>query len=250
VNSRSVAADLRSATRQKAEIVYNAVDLQRFSPHGPALNLDALSGLAPADGILRVGLVATFAHWKGHHTFLKALSLLPPDAPVRGYIIGGPIYQTAGSQLSLEGLRSEVRRFGLANSVGFTGFVDDTAAAMRALDIVVHASTSPEPFGMVIVEAMACGKAVIASQGGGATEIFTDGVDAIGHCPADALDLSNALKRLLSDSGLRLRLGSAGRRTAESQFDRPRLAREVSQLYRESSNDLCVTPTMAVAARN
>ena len=97
VNSRSVAADLRSATRQKAEIVYNAVDLQRFSPHGPALNLDALSGLAPADGILRVGLVATFAHWKGHHTFLKALSLLPPDAPVRGYIIGGPIYQTAGS---------------------------------------------------------------------------------------------------------------------------------------------------------
>ena len=52
---------------------------------------------------------------------------------------------------------------------------------MRALDVVVHASTQPEPFGLVIAEAMACGRAVVVSSGGGAAEIVTPGEDALVH---------------------------------------------------------------------
>ena len=156
--------------------------LRRFFPEGLTLNLDVLSGLGPAEpGTIRVGLVATFARWKGHSVFLNALSRLSASSRVRGYVIGGPIYKTTGSQHSIEALRLETARLGLAGRVGLTGFVDDTACAMRALDVVVHASTEPEPFGMVIVEGMACGKAVIASQAGGATEIFEQGVDAMAH---------------------------------------------------------------------
>jgi glycosyltransferase involved in cell wall biosynthesis len=63
------------------------------------VDLDALAGLPPAPaGVVRVGLVATFARWKGHITFLEALSRLPESLPVRGYIIGGPVYETAGSR--------------------------------------------------------------------------------------------------------------------------------------------------------
>jgi len=75
------------------------VDLDRFNPQGPKLDLDAIAGVpsAPA-GTIRVGLVATMARWKGHEVFLRALSMLPKELPVRGYVIGGPIYSTAGSQ--------------------------------------------------------------------------------------------------------------------------------------------------------
>ena len=69
--------------------------------------------------------MATFARWKGHRVFLEALALLNPDLPVRGYIIGGPIYQTDGSQWSLAELKQEAERLGLRGKVGFTGFIED-----------------------------------------------------------------------------------------------------------------------------
>ena len=73
-------------------------------------------------------------------------------------MIGGTLYQTEGSQYDLEDLRRLAANLGLEGRVGFTGFVDEPAAAMRALDVVVHASTQPEPFGLVIAEAMAGGR--------------------------------------------------------------------------------------------
>ena len=88
-------------------------------PAARPLDLDALAGLPPAgDGVTRVGLVATFARWKGHATFLDALAQLPESLPVRGYVVGGPVYETAGSQVSLDELRALARRSGLDGRVG------------------------------------------------------------------------------------------------------------------------------------
>ena len=106
------------------------------------------------------------AQWKGHEIFLRALAMLPRDLLVRGYVIGGSLYSTRGSQADIAQLRRVADTLSLNGNVGFTGFVNDPAAAIRALDIVVHASTSPEPFGRVIAEAMACGKPVIMSGSG------------------------------------------------------------------------------------
>lgn len=232
-NSHSVAADLKSLMpRLDVVPIYNAVDFERFSPDGARLDLDALAGLPPAAaGAIRVGLVGTFARWKGHKVFLQALARLSGPDSIRGYIIGGPIYQTAGSQWSMTELREEAARLGLTGHVGFTGFVADTAAAMRSLDIVVHASTKPEPFGMVIVEGMASGKAVLAASAGGASELFTDGVDALGHVPGDAAMLSERIALLASDDELRRRLGREGRRTAQRVYHRRRLVGELLGLY-------------------
>jgi glycosyltransferase involved in cell wall biosynthesis len=235
VNSNSVAEDLRRVLPGLRIVpIYNAIDLQRFTPEGSRLDLDAKSGLAPAaPGTVRVGLVATYARWKGHKVFLEALARLPGAAPVRGYIIGGPIYQTSGSQWSELELRAEAGRLGLAGKVGFTGFIEDTPAAMRSLDIIVHASTQPEPFGMVIVEGMACGKAVIASQAGGASELFTDGENALAHKPGDSSGLARQIERLSLDKPLRDALGKSGRASAERLFHGKRLVRELLAFYRQ-----------------
>ena len=237
-NSESVAADAREVFgrggRVRVRTVYNAVDLEHFRPEGEAADLDALAGLQPAgEGTIRVGLVSTLARWKGQRTFLEALSLLPERLRVRGYVTGGALYRTEGSQYRPEELKKMAREFGVEGRVGFTGFVPDAAAAMRALEVVVHASTEPEPFGLVIAEAMACGRAVVAGRAGGAAEIFTEGADALGHAPGDARSLAACIERLVESPELRLALGRAARETAEQRFDRARLAAELAPVYRE-----------------
>ncbi|HEY0546087.1 MAG TPA: glycosyltransferase family 4 protein [Pyrinomonadaceae bacterium] len=233
-NSKSVAEDLRRACGDDLKIypVLDAIDLEKFTPDGARLDLDALSHLPAAEaGTLRIGLLATMARWKGHTTFLRALARLPAGLKFRGYIIGGALYQTEGSQHTLEELRGEAQRLKLSDRVGFTGFVLDAASAMRALDVVVHASTEPEPFGLVIAEAMASGRALIASEAGGAAEIINAGTDALAHEPGDAEALAACLERLVTDAALRQRLGEAGRLTAEHEFDRARLATELIPIY-------------------
>ena len=148
-------------------------------------------------GTVRVGLLATFARWKGHDVFLRALAAIPREMPVRGYVIGSAVYDTAGSQHTVEELQTLADRLGLGDRVGFTGFLP-AAPAMRALDVVVHASTRPEPFGLVIAEAMACGRAVITSGSGGARELVEAGQDALVHTPGDAAGLSRDIIQLVA----------------------------------------------------
>jgi glycosyltransferase involved in cell wall biosynthesis len=233
-NSRSVAADVRAAIGDDVPIaaIHNAVDLARFAPVGECADLDTLSGLAPApSGTVRVGLVATFARWKGHDVFLRAIASQPEQPPLRAYIIGGALYRTDGSQYTLDELHRMAEDLGVGDRVGFAGFVDRPETVYRALDVVVHASTIPEPFGLVIAEAMACGRAVVASDAGGAAEIVTRGVDAMTHPPGDRDALAAAIHALAIDAGKRQALGRAARAAAERAFDRSRLARQLLAVY-------------------
>jgi glycosyltransferase involved in cell wall biosynthesis len=233
-NSDGVAADVAQVCRSKVRVhrVYNAIDLSAFNPSGEVLDLDAASGMSPADqGTVRVGLVATLGWWKGHETFLKAISLLDEALPVRAYVVGGALYETQGSQHSVEKLRDWAHEMGIGGKVGFTGFIEDIPAAMRHLDVVVHASTEPEAFGLVIIEGMASSRAVIASKAGGAAELIRDGENALGHRPGDEVDLMRAIDRLVRDPAFRRKIGEAGRLTAEEGFDRSRLAGDVAPIY-------------------
>jgi glycosyltransferase involved in cell wall biosynthesis len=236
-NSRSVADDVSSALGAGAPVtsIYNAVDLDEFAPAGITADLDARAQLpSAAPGTVRVGLVATFARWKGHETFLRAIRTMGA-APVRGYIVGGPVYDTAGSQHTIEDLRSLAASMGLSNHIGFTGFVERPSEAMRALDVVVHASTEPEPFGLVIAEGLACGRAVVVSAGGGAAELVEHDVDALTFAPGDADALARTLLRCTGDAPLRARLGAAARRTAVRRFDPDVFARAFLELYERVS---------------
>jgi glycosyltransferase involved in cell wall biosynthesis len=233
-NSEDVRRDVRTALGDYpiAYSVHNALDLTRFCPVGPTLDLDALAGLPrTAAGEIRVGLLGTLARWKGHSVFLHAISMLPPGLPVRAYVIGDAIYQTAGSQYSVDELKSLARRLGISEKVGFTGLVEEPAAALRALDIVVHASTQPEPFGLVVAEAMACGRAVIASLAGGVTEIIDPSINGLAYPPGDAAALAERIERVVIDRDLRRHLGIASRAAAVRYFDRARLAKEFVPIY-------------------
>lgn len=231
--SDSVAADVRNVCGERVKVaaVHNAIDLNRFTPEGARLDLDALAGLPPApEGTVRVGLIGTMARWKGQETFLRALARLDENLPVRGYIVGGALYKREDSQWSFEELKRIAASLGVSAKVGFTGFVAEPAAAMRALDVVVHASTQPEPFGLVIAEAMACGRAVIASNGGGAAEIIQNGA-ALSHTPGDEAGLAARIAELVTDRERRSALGSVARASVVNRYDRVRLAEELIPIY-------------------
>lgn len=237
-NSRAVGWDTREVLGTvPVQVVYNGVDVERFSPGpGEGPRLDALAGLPPAqEGTLRVGLIATYARWKGHGVFLEAASQLlrtRPQLPVRFYLVGAPLYRTPDSQLSEEELRGMVERLGLGGRVGLIPFQREPAAVYRALDIFVHASTRREPFGLTIAEAMACGRPAIISRASGAAEQLTEGVDALTLPSGDVEALASALRRVVENEALRERLGQAARKTAVERFSRERYAREILDVYR------------------
>lgn len=235
--SRYVVRDARAhLPRLPLVAVENAIDLESFGPEGEVSDLDALAGAPPLSGrALRIGLVATYGRWKGQDVFLKALGELArraPGASWRAYLIGGPIYRTAGSQWTQAELQALAIEAGISGRVAFVPFQRDPAPLFRALDVVVHASTRPEPFGRTIAEAMACEKALVVSAAGGAAELFSEGRQALGVSPGDASGLAAALGRLVRDPELRARLGREAGLQARTRFDRARLGHEVGAIYR------------------
>jgi glycosyltransferase involved in cell wall biosynthesis len=233
-NSGSVADDVRAALGAglPVHVVPNGIDANRFTTVGPRLDLDAAAGLPAASaGTVRVGLVATYAKWKGHETFLRAMAALDHAAPVRGFIIGGPVYATGGSQWSRAELERRVAELGLGERVGLIDFQTDTAAVYRALDVVVHASTEPEPFGLVIAEAMTCGRAVVVSGAGGAREIGQPGRSLMTHTPGDAADLARVIGMLAGDATLRACLGATAAAHARAELSLGLMGERVDAVY-------------------
>lgn len=248
-NSDSVRDDARSvfANHSGIHTLYNAIDTQEFAPEGATLDLDRLCNLQPpVQPIIRVGLLATMAWWKGHKDFIRALALVGNQSSMRGYIIGGPLYHSEGSQVGLDELRQFARELQIEDRVGFSGFVDRPAAAMRSLDIVVHASTRPEPFGRVIVEAMACSRAVITTAVGGAAELINAGHNALAFRMGDPADLAQRIIQLAGNAELRKQLGAVGRKTVVEKFDRQRLGSQLTGIYRQvvegASSERVVAP--------
>jgi glycosyltransferase involved in cell wall biosynthesis len=149
----------------------------------------------------------------------------------RFYVVGGPVYTTAGSQWTEAELRERINACGLASVCGLVPFQSELPPVYRALDVVVHASTRPEPFGRTIAEAMACGRAVVVALAGGAAELVTDGRDALGVAPGDTPALAAAIIRLCGDPESRAALGAAARATAVARFDRGVMGEALLRVY-------------------
>lgn len=176
-----------------------------------------------------VGLVGRFAPWKGQLEAVRAFARDEVPSRARLLLIGAPMF---GEEDYVDQVRREVTRLGLDGRVEFVGFVDDVLGTMAQLDVLVHASTVPEPFGQVVVEGMAAGVPVVATRGGGPSEIITDGVDGLLYTAGNAEELAGILARLHQDGDLRRRLRAAGFQRA-ADFSADVIAPTVLTLYRE-----------------
>ena len=221
------------ADGSRVRIVHNGIDLESYAPDPGSAVLRREYGLDPERPT--VGMVGVLVPWKGFDVFVDAAARLAHRAPrAVFFIVGDEIYDTRGHRGYRRHLEEKVRGLGLEGRVFFTGFRRDVPAIMNSLDVVVHASVRPEPFGRVILEAMACGRPVIATDAGGAPEVLgRDGSAGILVPPGDARAMAEAVLELLRAPARRARMGQAGRERAVGGFSSDAHARGVQQVYEE-----------------
>ncbi len=167
---------------------------------------------------LRVGMVGRLAPWKGQHVFLDAFSRAFPTGGARAVLVGAALF---GEEDYETDLRRQAVVLDIDDRLEMTGFREDVAAELADFDVLVHASVIPEPFGQVVVEGMAAGLPVVASDAGGPAEIISDGIDGVLFPPGDEEALAKALKVLAADPALRKRLGAAARGRARAYETEP-----------------------------
>lgn len=211
------------------EVVHLGIDLDAFARSATRPRADVRAALQIAPDEFAVLMVGNIREWKGQHVLLDAVARLPATLQSRlRVLLAGEA--SAHDQTYLQRLHDQCVRLERPASVSFLGPRGDVADLLRASDVMVHASTAPEPFGLVLVEAMAMGTPVIASNVGGPTEILDEG-SGILVAPGDPAPLAAALQRLAGDSLLRERLVAGGPRRA-LMFSAERVAQAHAAIYR------------------
>jgi glycosyltransferase involved in cell wall biosynthesis len=177
------------------------------SPPPPQPRAGSVSLALPGD-VPVVGLVGRLQPWKGQDRLLAAQALLR-DRGERFHllIVGGDSYGL--SPQYADHVREEVVRLGLEDSVTLTGEVPDAGPYIEAMDVLVNAS-DPEPFGIVLLEGMARGVAVLAVNSGGPSEFIEDGRTGVLARSGEPAALAEALQPVLASPELRRELGRAG----------------------------------------
>lgn len=216
-------------------VCYSGVRIQDYSDGPPTLENSVL--VHDSAKPLLIGLVGRLAPWKGQHIFLEAAAKVYSAFPnTRFLLYGSSMFGETDYEASLHEL---VARLGLQEVVEFKGFVRDIAAAFKSLDIVVHASTSAEPFGQTIVQGMASGKPVIATRGAGASEIIRDGVDGLLVDRGDVEQMSAAILSLLQNPELFQRLSMQGWHRVAGHFTIERTVNDLTAMLRLLANAAC-----------
>jgi glycosyltransferase involved in cell wall biosynthesis len=214
---------LRALTRYLADVVISnsSATSQTLSPRARSVVVAPVVGLAAPgpelsapNGPLVVGMIGRLAPWKGQDVFLRAFAQAFPNGRQRAVIVGDALFGEAEVAYG-EGLRRLAEELDVAHRVEFRGHREDIIREMRALDILVHASITPEPFGQVVIEGMSAQLPVVASRGGGPEEIITHGVDGLLYSPGDVAALAQLLARLEAEPQLRTQLGGAAGRRAQ-----------------------------------
>jgi glycosyltransferase involved in cell wall biosynthesis len=201
--SQAVADDLSPPFAARTRVVYNGIDLDAFD----ARKL-AVSDLPPAEAGTLIGTISHLIPWKGQDVFLYAAAqLLRRHPEARFLIVGDPIFQFRQERERLEGI---ARYLGISDRVVFAGHREDVPAVLASLDIFALPSLY-EPFGRVLIEAMAASRPIVASRAGGVPEIVLDGQTGILVTPGDPQALADALAMMIEQPQTAQRLAVAAR---------------------------------------
>ena len=208
-------------------VVYDALDEAAFAPHRDAATVRAELGIT--NGAPCIGVIGNIQEWKGQAVLVEAMARIVEQVPkAHAFIVGG--VHRAGTVYN-ERLTQRIQELRLNGALSATGFRRDVADVINALDVVVHTSVRPEPFGRVILEGMLLGKPVVASAAGGVPELIRDGETGFLIPPGDAAELAGRLIPLLRDAALRRRIGEQARTWAREHFSLQRHVAAMSTIY-------------------
>lgn len=198
-------------------VVHNGVDL---TPVAPAAH--------PAGPL--VVWCGRLQRWKGAHVFVEVAARVRRVCPsARFAVVGGTLFGMEPDYGA--GLRRQAEALGVTDAITWTGHVDDARPWLAAADVVVHTSVSPEPFGLVVAEAMAQGRPVVAFAQGGPQEQIVSGETGVLVPPGDVSGMADAIVQLLADPARGRAWGAAGRLRVAERFSRAAMVEHIESAY-------------------
>jgi glycosyltransferase involved in cell wall biosynthesis len=199
----------------------------RWLPDADRAQLRARCGFGASHCV--VTIVGRVIEWKGQLQFLEAMAIVIAKIPSARAMIVGDDDEGYGNY------PETVRQFAKSNfpdgAVFFAGYQPDVDPYYQISDIVVHASIAPEPFGLVITEAMQNGKPVVGADTGAVPELIEDGIDGFIVDPLNTAQFADRILRLASDSTFRASCGANALRKAREKFDPSTYAANVEEIY-------------------
>ncbi|MCX4146325.1 glycosyltransferase family 4 protein [Paraburkholderia madseniana] len=210
-SKRSLIA-LTGIAADSVPVIYNGVDADAFKRIDDSDIATLRRRLGLPEHAWLAGLFGRLAPWKGQHIALEAMARLPG---VHLVLVGAPLF---GEDAYAQRLHEQAEALGVADRVHFAGFQDDVPVWMKAMDVILHTSTEPEPFGRVIVEGMAAARPVIAAAAGGVTEIVRHRRNGWLVKPGDVAALADAIGTLRDDPVMAQRLADQALADAQTEF--------------------------------
>jgi len=194
--------------------IYNGIDSERFTAtktKKQMMNELHLNGNHPI-----IGMVGNIKEWKGQETVIRSMQYVKQKYPkIKSLLIGG---HSAVDQKYIKRLHAIIDELNLSDQVIFTGKRKDVPDLMNILQVLIHASISPEPFGRVIIEGMAMQKPVIATNIGAAPEIIAEGVTGLLFPPKNERRLAEGILYLIGNSQNAQKMGKAGSLRVRDHF--------------------------------
>ncbi len=220
----SQAAFVAAGGRERlTEVVYNGFQPELYQSNES--NSSQLRQQLGLDGRFIVGHFSRLSPWKGQHILIEALAHCPKD--VTAILVGDALF---GEQDYVQHLHQRVAELGLEGRVQFLGFRSDIVPLMSACDLVAHTSTSPEPFGRVIVEAMLCGRPVVAAAAGGAVELVQHGHTGWLVAPGEPTLLADVITSCQNQPLDAASLAHQGQMYASQRFDLKTINQQLERL--------------------
>lgn len=210
----------------KLVIVHNGLDPKKVQAKVGSAEIKKKYAIAATSPV--VGIVGNIKEWKGQDVVVRAVMRLRDRWPdIRCFLVG----DTDVERDYEEKLRILIRENGLQDNILFTGYQSNVADFLNVMDIVIHASVLPEPFGRVLLEGMAMRKPIIGARGGAVPEIVQEGVTGFMFTPGDDADLARCMALLLEDKEHARTLGENGYQRAAQEFGIERNVQKTEALY-------------------
>lgn len=217
----------RGVDQRLVRLIHDGIAPDRVVARQSRAETLQLLGLGPSDRV--VGMVGNVKPWKGQHVLVSALARLRIAFPdLHCIFVGSIVDADYYRQLEKLLLAGAVR-----DRAHFVGYSSNPADFLNVMEAVVHASVEPEPFGLVVVEAMALSKPVISTTIGGPTDVVVDGVTGYLCPPGDPEPLAERVAQLLENPGRARQMGAAGRSRFLTSFTSPPQVQTIERLYGE-----------------
>src|SRR3989338_2021566 len=220
-----------SPDRKNIIVIYPGIDLSEFNPDtAKGKEIRDMLGIKPAEKV--VGIVGRIQRWKGHAFFIDAAYRIKKVMPnIKFLIVGDEMFNIETGYKNE--LLNMTKSLGLEDSIVFTGFHENVQDYIDAMDILVHASINPEPFGFVICEGMALKKTVIATDAGGPQEIITGPEIGYLYERGNSLKLAELIIKFLNDPEEMEKVRIMAEKHIHENFSVDKMVDKIENLYRE-----------------